>query len=319
MENDNNRYIFLFIILIINTIFSYIFLTNIATVIFSFIVFVPVAIYSLKYKLDVALVVSMIAISVSNCILYGIKECILYTVILMIPALVICYLVKQKMHFTKLVSLSSLLFFVCFLGSIILLKYVCDIDVITRYFNSIDSMKDQFLELYSYYFINNTNSIKEYSIAKGILKNSFQFMKYYYPALLYLLCLGISFISISFIRLIADKLKISSFSYKNILGLRVSRSIIGFLLILFLVKAFLVDDKSNIMIAINNIIVIIVVILFFLGILFEMSMIKRVRNVGRRVLLILVSIFCLLFFQAYFVVAGFIDSVFQLRVKLNNV
>lgn len=317
-RNNNSRYLFLVIILVINTIYSYLFLTNMATIIMSFVFFVPVAIYSLKYKIDGTLIFGISVVCIANYILYGIEDLILYSVMIALPALIISYLVREKMSFTRSVSLSSISLFICFLGTILLLKTVCDIDVLKTYFDGIDNMEQEVTDIYSTYFANNTNSIKEYSIAIGALKNTFYFMKYYYPALLYLLCLGISFITIMCISLIANKMKISKLGHANILGLKVSRSIIGFLLIAILTKTLYLDDESSFMIAINNILVIIVVMLFFLGVLFEMSMIKRVRSAGRRVLLILVSIFCLIFFQAYFVVAGFIDSIFQIRVKLNN-
>ncbi|GKX30646.1 hypothetical protein SH1V18_31260 [Vallitalea longa] len=318
MEKNNSRYILLLIILIINTIYSYLFLRNTETIIISFVLFIPVAIYGLKYKIDGSLIFCMLAVCIANYILYGIEHFISYSMVVILPALIISYLVREKMPFTKLISLSSILLFASFLGTIILLKTICDVDVLTTYFNGIDIIEKEFTNIYSTYFNNNTNSIKEYSIAIGTLKNTFYYMKYYYPALLYLLCLGISFISILCISFIANKMKINNFGYENILGLKVSRSIIGFLMIVIIAKALYLNGKSNLMVAIDNILVIIVVLLFFLGILFEMSIIKRVRNAGRRILLILVSVFCLIFFQAYFVVAGFIDSIFQIRVKLNN-
>jgi branched-subunit amino acid ABC-type transport system permease component len=93
---------------------------------------------------------------------------------------------------------------------------------------------------------------------------------------------------------------------------------IVFLLIVVCIRAFNLGEDSYLLIAINNILVILTVILFLLGILFEVSVIKRVRNTGRKSMLILASILCLIFFQAYFVVVGFIDSVFQIRIRLNN-
>ncbi|GMQ57647.1 hypothetical protein AN1V17_20420 [Vallitalea sediminicola] len=317
-KNSNSRYIFLLIILIINTFYSYLFLTQAEVILFSFIVFIPIAIYSLQYKIDASLICCMLAISTVIYLLYGVQDFISYSMLIMLPAFIISYIVKEETSFPKALSVSSLLLFVCFLGAIISLKYICKIDVLADYFNIIDALEIEFTDMYSGFFSANTNSIQEYSIAMGTFKKTFYFMKYYYPALLYLLCLGISFISILCIRIVASKAKIYDYNLGNILGLKVSRSIIIFLLIVICTKAFNLSSDSYLLIAINNILVILTLMLFLLGILFEVSVIKRVRNAGRRSLLILVAIFCLIFFQAYFVVAGFIDSVFQIRVKLNN-
>ncbi|QUH29482.1 DUF2232 domain-containing protein [Vallitalea guaymasensis] len=317
-KSSNARYILLLIILIVNALYSYLFLTRGEVIFLSFIVFIPIAIYSLQYEVDSRLICCMLAVSIGIYMLYGIEDFILYSMLIILPAFIISYIVKEEIAFSKALSFTSLLMFVCFLCAIISLKYICKIDVIEGYFNIIDALEIEFTNVYSGFFKANTNSIQEYSIAMGTFKNTFHFMKYYYPALLYLLCLGISFISILCIRVIAIKAKLYDHGLGNILGLKVSRSMIVFLLITICTKAFNLSSNSYFLIAINNILVILTVMLFLLGILFEVSVIKRVRSAGRRSLLILVSIFCLVFFQAYFVVAGFIDSVFQIRVKLNN-
>ncbi|MCT4685990.1 DUF2232 domain-containing protein [Vallitalea sp.] len=315
-KSSNVRYILLLIILVVNTLYSYLFITRGAAILLSFMVFIPIAIYSLQYKIDSRLICCMLAVSIGIYMLYSVEDFILYSMLIILPAFIISYIVKEEIVFSKALSFTSLLMFVCFLGAIILLRYICNIDIIEWYFNIIDVLEIEFTNMYSGFFKANTNSIQEYSIAMGTFKKTFHFMKYYYPALLYLLCLGMSFISILCIRAIAIKANIYSHGLGNILGLKVSRSMIVFLLIAICTKAL--SSNSYLLIAINNILVILTVMLFLLGILFEISVIKRVRSVGRRSLLILVSIFCLVFFQAYFVVVGFIDSVFQIRVKLNN-
>lgn len=314
-KENSSRYILLVVILLINIFYSYLYFIMPGIVLFSFVVFVPVAIYALKYGVDSQLTSCLIAVLTIIYLLYGVTDFISYTLLIVLPAIIIGFLIKVKASFSRSASLLSIVYFVCCLSVIIILNYIYKIDILTLYFNTIDALTMEFMNVYGSFIATNTSTTQEYSLVMQSFKNIFYFMKYYYPALLYVMCICISFVSILFVRILASKLKLFHFNPKNIINYKVPRSMIFFLIIIFCTKAF---SNSYLNVAINNLLVILTLMLFLVGILFELFMITRTKSTGQRTLLIIVSLICLIFFQSYFVVVGFVDSAFQIRKKLKN-
>ncbi|MCT4542049.1 MAG: YybS family protein [Vallitalea sp.] len=319
MEKTRNlEYRLLIIILLINIFYSYIFFVVPEVIIFSFVVFVPVSIYALKYTIDSKLIICMLLVELSIYLFYGIESFVLYSILIIIPVLIISYLIRQRMSFAKSAAFFSMILFVCILVAGILLKHFFNVDVASGYFNYIDLIKTNFINIYEEFIKFNINSKQEYTMVMESVNNVLYYMKYYFPAITYLLCMGVAFISIMSIRIVGNKLGLFKFNIKNIIYFNVSRKMLIFLIAIYCIHEFIINTNSYVYIAIDNMLLILMVMLFLLGILLELFMIKKVRNAGKRMLYIAILIFCLIFFQAYFIIVGFIDSLFHLRRKLNN-
>jgi hypothetical protein len=316
-EKNHSKYILIILILSLNFFYSYLFYKIPGTIIISFIILVPLAFYQLKYGIDGILNFSIIVLTICIYTIYGAITGISYTLLVIVPSIILGVLLKQKLEFSKKISILSMVYFICFFSVIVIMNNLYNIDIVAIYFEGIDIVNNQFIEVYRNYIFEKTNSKESFLVIQGF-KDFFYSMKYYYPASLYISCAIISAIYVIIAEMIISRFKLVEFNTKSIMKFKVSRKMILFLIFIFIFRAISYND-SYIIIAIDNLLIILMCVLFFVGLLFEIFMIKLAKNNGQKVLRIIVSIFCLIFFQSYFVFVGFIDGIFQIKNKLLKV
>ncbi|QUI20934.1 DUF2232 domain-containing protein [Vallitalea pronyensis] len=223
-----------------------------------------------------------------------------------------------KTSFKDTVTLFSLGLFVSIIGIIALINTWYDMDIIGYYYRIIEGVEADFISVYRSLLADDMNNLEEYTLVIDYLKGVFSFLRYYYPAMLYMICMGLSCILVLIFKLVTHQMAMDTLKLSHLLNVKVSRHIIFFLLGVMLIKAFITDGSNLLLIAINNLLIILIVMLFLLGILFEVFMIMRTESGRQKFFLIMMSVFCLIFFKTYFVIAGFIEGTFQMRSKLNK-
>lgn len=317
-KESRTRYTLMTAILVLNIGFAYVLNAIPGMIIFGLIVCIPAAIYIIKYGMDRELLGSLCLVVIVIGLFLGKDIVVINGLLVILPQIMLGYLIHLKLSFKDTVAIFSLVLLGCIIGIIAILNIWYGIDIIAYYYQVIEAVEADFIKVYGNFIVDNTKTLEEYALLMDSLKGTFSFMKYYYPAMLYMMCMGLSFMMVLIIRLIANRMVFDEFKLKNILNIKISRNIIFFLIGVLIIKAFITDSSSFLLVATNNLMIILLFMLFLLGMLFEIFMIMRAESKQHKFFLIMMSIFCLIFFKTYFVIAGFIEGTFQIRRRLSK-